>query len=281
MNKFELANGSRNISFGKEAVIEETKKRGNHHSESSAYNTDSSVTVNYLIASNLHDTAALLKQWNSTFGYFLNETKRQIDEDVPHFSESQLRTWRGNKQVEFLKFLIDLEQNIEIISNSNNIKKLYQRVQSLENDLKDSRNLVDDLKESGTCSKKTKKIESATGGVNFFSGIAKKFPQVQFIAKSAEVVPVVGGILKGVTVLTSAFCYIILIKIIRTKFVWIAQNVIQRTKYRKFWLICVIHILLNYPNYSYTFMEINYLIFKLSSKCDVSCQMHVRSHKLK
>lgn len=176
--------------------------------ETSVYNTQSSVIVHFLIARNLHDTAELLDDWNSNFEYFLNETKRQIDEDVPYFDDAQLRTWRGDKQVDFRTLMMDLKQNIEFVLINDNIKKLYKRVQSLENDLTDLRELVKNLQKSTSCASKTKKLDGAKGGVDFFGDIAKKFPQVDFLAQSAEIVPVVGGILKGVSVLTSAFCYI-------------------------------------------------------------------------
>lgn len=176
--------------------------------ESSYYKTGSSVTVNFLIERNLHDTAILLKHWNYTFEYFLNETKRQMDEDIPEFNDAQLRTWRGNKKIDFLRFLMDLQQNIEIISNNYNIRKLYKRVQTLENDLKELRLLVEGMQNKAICQSKTKKIDGAASGVKFFGDVANKFPQVDIFVKTAEIVPVVGGIIKGASVLMSAFCYI-------------------------------------------------------------------------
>lgn len=176
--------------------------------ETSAYNTGSSVTVKYLIARNLHSTTILLKHWNYTFEYFLNETKRQMDEDVPEFNDAQLRTWRGNKKIDFLRFLLDLQQNIEIISNNYHIRRLYHRVQTLENDLTELRILIEDMRNKANCMSKTKKIDGAASGVKFFGDVASKFPQVNFFVQSAQVVPVVGNILKGVSVLMSAFCYI-------------------------------------------------------------------------
>lgn len=177
-------------------------------SAASAYLTDSSVTVNYLIARNLHDSADLLKQWKSNFQKFLIETKRQMDQDVPKFSKELKRTWRGNKQLDVLNYLMQLQQNIEINLNNYHIKNLYHRVQSLENDLKKLHDVIDAFLDKAICTGKTKKIDGVKGGVEFFGKVATKFPEVEFAVASADVVPFVGGVLAGASVLISAYCYI-------------------------------------------------------------------------
>lgn len=85
---------------------------------------------------------------------------------------------------------------------------MYKRVQTLENDLKELRLLVEGMQNKAICQSKTKKIDGAASGVKFFGDVANKFPQVDIFVKTAEIVPVVGGIIKGVSVLMSAFCYI-------------------------------------------------------------------------
>lgn len=176
--------------------------------ESSAYLTDSSVTVNYLIARNLHDSAELLKQWKINFELFLIETKRQMDEDVPSFSKELKRTWRGDKQNDIRIYLMQLQQNIEINLNNYHIKQLYHRVQSLENDLKNLHDVIEKFMNNAFCANRSKKIDGAKGGVEFFGKVATMFPEVEFAVASAEVVPFVGGVLAGASVLMSAYCYI-------------------------------------------------------------------------
>lgn len=176
--------------------------------EPSAYKTDSSVTVSYLIARNLHNTTKLFETWNYNFISFLKETKRQMDQDVPEFPPAIERTWRGDKRLKILDYLLQLQQNIEINLNNYHIKQLYHRVQSLENDLKKLRDLVEAFQKKASCANKSKKIDGVAGGVEFFGKVAKLFPEVSFAAASVEAVPFVGGIVKGASVLISAYCYI-------------------------------------------------------------------------
>lgn len=176
---------------------------------SSPYATDSSVEIKYIVARNLHNTSELLAVWNDHHNKFISELQRQIAEDVSHFSTQQLRTWKDDKNFQMRSLLHDLRQDMEIISNNNYIRKLYDRVLSLENDLVELKLIVERMQEKAECEKLTKRLDTVPSAADKFKKITAFVPKIiEFIPQSATAVPVVGYIFSGLSILNSAYCFV-------------------------------------------------------------------------
>lgn len=177
--------------------------------KSSRYYTDSSVEIKYMTQRNLHDTSYLLNDWQNHYHKFLNELKRQAQEDVPRFTLEQQRTWQDDKNHKIRQLLIDLKQNIEIIRMDNLIKKLYQRVLTLENDLRKLEETVEKMQTELNCAGISKKLDSVSSGASTFNKLSKSVPMIiNAIPASAQVVPVVGQVFAGLSTLNSVYCFL-------------------------------------------------------------------------
>lgn len=180
--------------------------------KASPYKADSTVTLKYLIERNLHNTSTLLIQWQDDFEKFLNETKRQMNQDVNTFSLEQKRTWAGDKQIQMRNLLHQLNQDFELVRHNDYIMKLYDRVDSLENDLAKVKEYIEKFKTQAECTKKADHLGTASSAADTIGSAADKIanyvPKLSFVLESASVVPVVGNILSGLSKLTSVYCYI-------------------------------------------------------------------------
>lgn len=179
---------------------------------SSPYSTDSFVDVRYLIASNLFNTSALLNNWTVQYYKTVNEILFQLQ--LPkHFSHSndakQQITRIGDKQSQIRTVLIDLRQSIENIQHDDYIHKLYNRVDSLKNDLDELKAIVERAENYEECSKVSIYFDKTKSGTNDFENIRKSFKIVSdFTPQSGKYVPVVSLIFDRFSVLNSINCYL-------------------------------------------------------------------------
>ncbi|MFJ1522624.1 hypothetical protein [Spiroplasma sp. ald] len=87
----------------------------------------------------------LLKEWQMNFNEWKKEIDRQKKEDFPSFTIEQKRTWKGDKKDELRNKIHSLNQNLQIIKNSEEIQNLNLKVRSLKNDLNILENRINDL----------------------------------------------------------------------------------------------------------------------------------------
>lgn len=176
---------------------------------SSRYETDSFVELKYIVSRNLRNTAELLTIWNKHYDQFISELQRQIREDINSFSPHHLKTWKDDKNFQVRSLLHDLRQDIEIIINNNYIRKLYARVLDLENDLIKLKLIVEKMQANINCQNLSKKLDVVPSVASKFEMITEFVPKViAFAPQSATVVPVVGYIFAGLSILNSASCFL-------------------------------------------------------------------------
>ena len=177
--------------------------------EPSLYKTDSTVYVKYLIRRNLYDTKQLLRSWSFNCNNTLEEIKREFDQDYTLFTPEHKRTFLDNTNFKLRTLLHELEQNIIIIRLDEYIKKLYDRVVSLENDLAELKAIVERSQNNQECKKVSVYFDAAKSGTNAFESVTKSFKAVSdFLPKSAEHVPVIGYAFQAFSVLNSIRCFL-------------------------------------------------------------------------
>lgn len=177
--------------------------------QQSAYNTNSFVVVKYIVERNLRDTSLLLQDWQVHYTKFLAELQRQLDEDVNSFDMEHKKVWRDDKNFQIRSLLMDLKQNIEIIINDNYIKKLYARVETLENDLTKLKITIEKMQTVSQCAGKASALGSVKSGSNLIQSAHEKVSTfVNLMPKSVAFVPVVGHIFTGLSTLTEVYCFL-------------------------------------------------------------------------
>lgn len=174
---------------------------------SSVYKTDSFVVVKYLVTRNLRDTTYLIQDWLTHYLKFVDEFKRQVKEDIGSFSEAQSRTWRDDKLADIRRDLLTLKACIEIIRANEYIKKLYDRVLSLENDLDKLERDVLQLVNSAECGSIASAFGAGQSGAEGLSKVMGAAAVAGIVPASASVVPVVGYAFAGFKVLTEVYCF--------------------------------------------------------------------------
>lgn len=175
----------------------------------SLYKTDSTVYVKYLIRRNLYDTNELLSSWYNHYNTTLTEIEREFREDYSTFTPAHKRTFIDNMNFKLRSLLHDLEQNIIIIKTDEYIKKLYNRVVALENDLAELKAIVEKSQNDKECAKVSVYFDKAKGATNAFESITKSFKLINdFLPKSAEHVPVIGYAFQAFSILNSIRCYL-------------------------------------------------------------------------
>ncbi len=130
----------------------------------------------------------LLKNWSNNFNSWKNEIDRQVKEDVPSFGLEQKITWTDDKKFQIRSQFHYLAQNIFIIKNDSYIKKLYNRIQSLESDLNFLKNKIEEL--------------------GSYSPLSLCGSVTNAISVDSNFIPVIGNVVSFFTSLVSASCFL-------------------------------------------------------------------------
>lgn len=177
--------------------------------EPSRYKTDSTVYIKFLIQENLYDTKKLLDTWSLHYNTTLAEIEREFKEDYIHFTEEHKRTFKDDMKFKLRTLLNLLHQNIAIIMIDGYIRKLYDRVVALENDLSELKAIIERSQRETECAKVSVYFDRAKAGTDGFGSVVKSFEFTsKFLPKSAEYVPVVGYAFQALSVLNSIQCFI-------------------------------------------------------------------------
>ncbi|WP_338981934.1 hypothetical protein [Spiroplasma endosymbiont of Eupeodes luniger] len=158
---------------------------------------DDNKVYDYFLIKYLNDNNVvnLLNEWKNDYNKWENDVNRQIEQDVPKFTEAQKRTWKDDKNFQLRTQISLLKDKLNIIKNHDEINKMNNIILNLKNEINKIYENIDSLNARIDKTKEElDKNQSKTCEVNELMG------DVNDVFSPIPVYSTITGVLKSITV---------------------------------------------------------------------------------